>query len=94
MGVTVNIPTSLRRFTDETDAVVLEGETVGAVLDQLRSRFPELEGRVFDDQGGVRRFVNVYLDDEDIRFLEQLATPVSDGSELSIIPAIAGGRDL
>tara|TARA_B100000579_G_C22791954_1_gene835021 strand:+ start:502 stop:777 length:276 start_codon:yes stop_codon:yes gene_type:complete len=91
MGVTVNIPTSLRRFTDDTDAVVLDGETVGAVLDELRSRFPELEGRVFDDQGGVRRFVNVYLNDEDIRFLEQLATPVSSGAELSIIPAIAGG---
>jgi len=91
MGVTVNIPTSLRRFTDDTDVVVLDGETVGAVLDELRSRFPELEGRVFDDQGGVRRFVNVYLNDEDIRFLEQLATPVSSGAELSIIPAIAGG---
>lgn len=93
MGVTVNIPTSLRRFTDGTDAVVLDGDTVGAVLDQLRGQFPELEGRVFDDQGGVRRFVNVYLDDEDIRFLDQLATPVGDGAELSIIPAIAGGGD-
>lgn len=91
MGVIVNIPTSLRRFTGGDDAVTLEGATVGAVLDELRGRYPELEGRVFDDQGGVRRFVNVYLGDEDIRFLDQLATPVDSGSEISIIPAIAGG---
>ncbi len=71
--------------------MTLEGDTVGAVLDQLRGRYPELEGRVFDDKGGVRRFVNVYLGDEDIRFLEQLATPVASGAEISIIPAIAGG---
>ncbi len=91
MSVTVNIPTSLRRFTGGSDRVELEGANVGEVLTGLRERHPGLGGQLFDDKGGVRRFVNVYLNDDDIRFLDQLQSPVSDGDELSIIPAIAGG---
>lgn len=91
MSVTVNIPTSLRRFTDGQGAVAVDGSNVGEALAALRSRYPDLGGRLFDEDGGVRRFVNVYLGDEDIRFLEQLQTPVAGGAEISIIPAIAGG---
>ncbi len=91
MSVQVKIPTSLRRFTEGQENVSLKGETVGVVLGLLRENFPDLGGRLFDDQGGVRRFVNVYLNEDDIRFLEQLDTPVVENDEISIIPAIAGG---
>ena len=92
MSIQVKIPTSLRRFTEGQENVALQGETVGVVLGLLRDNYPDLGGRLFDDKGGVRRFVNVYLNEDDIRFLEQLDTPVSDDDEISIIPAIAGGR--
>ena len=92
MSIQVKIPTSLRRFTEGHENVALKGETVGVVLGLLRDNYPDLGGRLFDDQGGVRRFVNVYLNEDDIRFLEQLDTPVSENDEISIIPAIAGGR--
>ncbi len=92
MSIQVKIPTSLRRFTDGQENVALDGATVGIVLGQLRDNYPDLGGRLFDDKGGVRRFVNVYLNEDDIRFLEQLETPVAENDELSIIPAIAGGR--
>lgn len=92
MSIQVKIPTSLRRFTEGQENVALKGETVGVVLGLLRDNYPDLGGRLFDDQGGVRRFVNVYLNEDDIRFLEQLDTPVSENDEISIIPAIAGGR--
>ncbi len=92
MSIQVKIPTSLRRFTEGQENVALQGETVGVVLGLLRDNYPDLGGRLFDDKGGVRRFVNVYLNEDDIRFLEQLDTPVADNDEISIIPAIAGGR--
>ena len=92
MSIQVKIPTSLRRFTEGQENVALQGEPVGVVLGLLRDNYPDLGGRLFDDKGGVRRFVNVYLNEDDIRFLEQLDTPVSDDDEISIIPAIAGGR--
>ena len=92
MSALVKIPTSLRKYTDGLDSVPVEGASVGEVLEGLRNRYPDLGGRLFDDKGGVRRFVNVYLGDEDIRFLDQLATAVPDDAEISIIPAIAGGR--
>jgi molybdopterin synthase sulfur carrier subunit len=91
MSVQVKIPTSLRRFTEGQENVALKGETVGVVLGLLRDNYPDLGGRLFDDQGGVRRFVNVYLNEDDIRFLKQLDTPVVENDEISIIPAIAGG---
>jgi molybdopterin converting factor small subunit len=90
MAVTVKIPTQLRPAADGAAQADVDGATVGEVLDALFDRFGELRDRICDD-GGLRRFVNVYLAGEDIRFLDGLATPVPDGSELTILPAVAGG---
>jgi len=91
MSVTVKIPTQLRSVTDGEATASVDGATVGEVLDALYSRFGELKARIADDDG-LRRFVNVYVAGEDIRFLEGLETPVKDGSEVTILPAVAGGR--
>jgi molybdopterin synthase sulfur carrier subunit len=91
MPVTVKIPTQLRAAAEGTAETQLEGETVREVLDGLFNRFGELRSRIADDDGSLRRFVNVYLSGEDIRFLDGLATPVADGAELTILPAVAGG---
>ena len=90
MSIRVQIPTPMRQHTDGQATVEAAGATVQAVLDDLGRRFPALTGRLFDN-GQVRRFVNVYLNDEDIRYLDNLATAVKDGDEVSIIPAVAGG---
>jgi molybdopterin synthase sulfur carrier subunit len=90
MAVTVKIPTQLRSATDGESSATVDGETVGEVLDALYERYVELRGRIAED-GGLRRFVNVYVGGEDIRFLEGLDTPVSDGDEVTILPAVAGG---
>jgi molybdopterin synthase sulfur carrier subunit len=92
MSVTVRIPTPLRKFTDGKDQLLVEGATVGALLGQLRGAHPGLVERILDEQGQPRRFVNLYYRDEDIRFLDGLETPVDAGGELTIVPAIAGGR--
>ena len=91
MGVVVKIPTQLRTAAGGQSEAVLEGSTVQEVLDGLFDRYEELRPRLADDDGSLRRFVNVYLAGEDIRFLDGLATPVSDGAELTILPAVAGG---
>jgi sulfur-carrier protein len=91
MSVVVKIPTQLRAATGGEAETVLDGATVQEVLDGLFVRFEELRTRISDDDGSLRRFVNVYLAGEDIRFLDGLATPVSDGAELTILPAVAGG---
>jgi molybdopterin converting factor small subunit len=91
MGVTVKIPTQLRPAAGGESQAVLDGTTVREVLDGLFARHDELRSRIYDDDGGLRRFVNVYLAGEDIRFLDGLATPVPDGAELTILPAVAGG---
>jgi len=91
MPVTVKIPTQLRAAAEGASEAQLEGATVQEVLDSLFERFGELRGRISDEDGGLRRFVNVYLSGEDIRFLDGLATPVADGAELTILPAVAGG---
>ena len=91
MGVVVKIPTQLRTAAEGQSEAVLEGSTVQEVLDGLFERFEELRPRLADDDGSLRRFVNVYVAGEDIRFLDGLATPVSDGAELTILPAVAGG---
>jgi len=91
MGVVVKIPTQLRTASEGQAEAVLEGSTVQEVLEGLFERFEELRPRLADDDGSLRRFVNVYLAGEDIRFLDGLATPVSDGAELTILPAVAGG---
>jgi sulfur-carrier protein len=90
MPVRINIPTPLRQHTEGQAVVEGKGATVQGILDDLGLRFPGITQRLFDN-GQVRRFVNVYLNDEDIRYLDNLATPVKDGDELSIIPAVAGG---
>jgi len=90
MPITVRIPTPLRSLTGGKDEVQASGATVRAVIDDLEKSHPGLKDRLCDDKG-VRRFVNIYANEEDIRFLENLDTPVKDGDALSIVPAIAGG---
>ena len=91
MAVTVKIPPQLRSATGGQGSETVEGATVGEVLNALYERYGELRERVADRDGGLRRFVNVYLRGEDIRFLSGLDTEVSDGDELTILPAVAGG---
>ena len=91
MSTTVRIPTPLRTLTGGEEAVQGEGATVAALIENLESQFPGIKDRILDDKG-VRRFVNLYLGDEDIRFLDGLATELKGGEELSIIPAVSGGR--
>jgi sulfur-carrier protein len=91
MPVTVRIPTALRTLTGGAGEVAVEGSTVGEVLKSLDAGYPGLAERLFDDAGNLRRFVNVFVADEDIRFLDGLGTAVADGQTLSIIPAVAGG---
>jgi len=91
MSVSVRIPSQLRTLTAGAGEVTVEGATVGDALKALDATFPGFGERIFDDQGGLRRFVNVFLADEDVRFLEGLSTPVADGQTLSIVPAVAGG---
>jgi molybdopterin synthase sulfur carrier subunit len=90
MAVTVKIPTQLRAATDGEASTEVEGTTVGEVLDALYERYDELRDRIAED-GGLRRFVNVYVGGEDIRFLDGLDTSVEDGDEVTILPAVAGG---
>lgn len=90
MSVTVKIPTQLREATEGEASADVDGSTVGEVLDALYDRYAELRSRIAED-GGLRRFVNVYVGGEDIRFLDGLQTPVSDGDEVTILPAVAGG---
>ncbi len=91
MSNTVRIPTPLRKLTKEQDVVTAAGSNIEEILGDLERNFPGLKERICDDQGNVRRFVNVFLNDEDIRFLQERATLVKDGDEISIVPAIAGG---
>lgn len=88
---TVRIPASLRSFTGNKGEVRVAGATVGEVLGNLEKAHPGIGARVLDDKGAVRRYVNVFLNDEDIRFLRELATPVAEGDRITLIPAIAGG---
>jgi len=91
MSVIVKIPTQLRAAAGGEAEAQVEGATVREVLDGLFSLHEELRGRIADEDGSLRRFVNVYVAGEDIRFLDGLATPVADGAELTILPAVAGG---
>ena len=93
MPVIVRVPASLRSLTGGEEQVNAAGNTVATVLEDLERRHPGMKERLLDEKG-VRRFVNLYLGDEDIRFLDGLNTGVKDGDELSIVPAIAGGAQL
>ena len=87
----VLIPTPLRQFADKKDSVELTGSTVGEVMTALTTQFPDMRKQLFNDEGKMRSFVNVYLNDEDIRYLQKDATAVAAGDTLSIVPSIAGG---
>ena len=91
MEVHVRIPTPLKKLTGEQDIIKAKGRTVGEVIQWLTETYPGLKERLRDEQGEVRRFINIYVNDEDIRFVQNLETPLKEGDQLSIIPAIAGG---
>jgi len=91
MSITVRIPTPLRKLTHDEEVVHLAADTVGHAISELQNRYPGIKERLVDESGAVRRFVNVYVNEEDIRFLENQQTALKDGDEISIIPAIAGG---
>ena len=93
MSVTVRVPTTLRPLTAGAATVATEGATVADVLDDLEARHPGMRERVLDEAGALRRFVNVFLDDEDVRFLDGPATAVPSGSTVAIVPAVAGGSE-
>jgi len=88
----VRVPTPLRKLTGGADAVEAEGATVAALVSDLDRRYPGMKDRICDETGKVRRFVNIFVNGEDIRFLQHLDTAVKAGDELSIVPAIAGGQ--
>jgi molybdopterin converting factor small subunit len=91
MAVQVLIPTPLQKFTRDEASVSLEATSVSALVDAMEARFPGIKARLCDDSGKLRRFLNVYVNSEDIRFLDNQATALSDGDEVSIVPAVAGG---
>jgi sulfur-carrier protein len=87
----IRIPTPLRKLTNDAEVVEVSAATIGAAIVELQAKYPGIKERLMDDNGEVRRFVNVYVNEEDIRFLQNQETPLKDGDEISIIPAIAGG---
>jgi molybdopterin converting factor small subunit len=91
MTVTVRVPTTLRTLTAGASEVEVEGAKISEVLDNLEAAHPGFTPRLLDDEGALRRFVNVFVADDDVRFLDGLDTPVQDGQTVSIIPAVAGG---
>ena len=91
MGVKVIIPTPLRQYTEKKDSVVVEGQTVEEVLRNLTGRYGDLQKHLYGEDGKLRRFVNIYRNDEDIRYLDREKTPVKESDVLSIVPSIAGG---
>ena len=91
MSVHVRIPTILRNYTDGASEVTAEGSTLAEVLDDLEANHTGIKARVLDDSGKLRRFVNVYVGNDDVRFIDGLDSPTPDGTKISIIPAVAGG---
>lgn len=91
MAVKVLIPTPLQKFTNNEATVEIGGSNIVGLLDSLESKFPGIKGRLCDDSGELRRFVNFYVNSEDIRFLDGKETALKDGDEVSIVPAVAGG---
>ncbi len=87
----VRIPTPLRKLTNNEELVEVTADSIGGTITELQTRYPGIKERLLDESGQVRRFVNVYVNEEDIRFLQNQATPLKEGDEISIIPAIAGG---
>ncbi len=91
MTASVRIPTILRTYTGGESEVTAAGATLSEVLDDLDANYAGIKGRILDDNGELRRFVNVYVGNDDVRFLDNLATPTPDGAQISVIPAVAGG---
>ena len=91
MPIIVRIPTPLQKLTQNKPEVLISADTIGGMIQQLEKNYPGVKDRICDEQGNVRRFVNIFLNEEDIRFLEREKTPLKDGDEVSIVPAIAGG---
>lgn len=91
MSVSVRVPTILRTYTGGESEVSADGATLADVLDSLDGSYPGIRGRIVDEQGELRRFVNVYVGNDDVRFLDGLQTPTADGTQVSVIPAVAGG---
>ena len=91
MSIKVRVPTPLRRFTSGVDEVTASGDSIRAIITDLERNHPGISERLMDDKGELRRFVNIYLNGDDIRFLNQLNSTVKDGDDISIVPAIAGG---
>ena len=91
MSVSVRIPTILRTYTGGQSRVSAAGSTLAEVIDDLDSSYPGIKGRILDEQGAIRRFVNVYVGNDDVRYTDGLKTPTSDGAQVSVIPAVAGG---
>jgi len=91
MAITVRIPTPLRKFTGDQAEVSIEGSTVGELIDNLEAQHAGIKEKVAEESGAIRRFVNIYVNEEDIRFLDGPETPLKDGDQVTIVPAIAGG---
>ena len=91
MASTIRIPTPHRTLTNDQETLEVESNTIGGAIDEIEGKFPGIKERLVDEEGEIRRFVNVYVNEEDIRFLENQDTPLKDGDDVSIIPAIAGG---
>ncbi len=92
MAITVRIPTPLRRVTDGQDKVDTQGETVAEIIDSMESQYPGIKARLCDEDGSLRSFVNIFVNGEDIRFLDGTDSPTAEGDEVSIVPAVAGGE--
>ena len=91
MAIEVRIPPILRTYTDGEKSVTGEGQSIGALIEDLESNHPGIKGRLLDDEGGLRRFVNVYVNDEDVRFIGGLEAELTDGDQVVVLPAVAGG---
>jgi molybdopterin synthase sulfur carrier subunit len=91
LSVIVRIPTALRKITADQDSVSADGDSLSQCIDSLEASYPGLKERLCDESGEIRRFVNIYVNGEDVRFLQGLATPLKDSDEVSIVPAVAGG---
>ena len=92
MQATVRVPTPLQKLTQNKVEVKVSGASIKELIEDMEKKFPGIKERIYDETGKIRRFINIYVNEEDVRFLQQEETPLKDGDEVSIIPAIAGGR--
>lgn len=91
MSSQVRIPSPLRRLTNGQDKITAEGKTLQEIIDFLEQNFPTIKSRICNEDGEIRNFVNIYVNDEDVRFLNGISSEIKDGDEISIVPAVAGG---